>query len=57
MGNTAVSAGGRYFHALLAQNDDRKHSHVSTVDVLAKSEVSSIALVDTLQTVIDLVAC
>lgn len=57
MGNTAISADGRFFSALLAKDADRKQSRVSIVDVVAGKEVSSIVLVDQLQTVIDLVAC
>ena len=52
-----MCANDRYFHALLAQNQEGKNSIVTSVDVTSGKVIGSITLVDPLQTIVDLVAC
>merc|ERR1711924_557558 len=62
MGNTAISADGRYFHAMLrgAMVTGVGTSRVSTVDVTTGAEgaeVASVPLADPKQSIVDLVSC
>lgn len=59
MGNTAISADGRYFHAMLRTMEVQQPgtTKVVTVDIVAGKEVSTVALQDPLQKIVDLVGC